>query len=98
EQVLRIEPANSVGLAQLVEIYGALSRNGDLLRVLDARVRAATDPLERTQVLLQIGELRERTGDLDSALEYYHQAFDLDPGNRVAFTSLERACYRRERW
>src|SRR5262249_51532763 len=86
----------------LVEIYGALERPADLLRVLELRARPSTSPGappgDRVAVLVQVGELRDKAGNPEGAFAAWREAFAADPASRVAFTALERACYRRERW
>lgn len=98
EQALTIDPGQAEASAALVELYTTLGRSEALHRVLDGRAESTRDPRERARVLLQKGELRERAGDLEGALETYLSAFALDPAARAAFTASERLCYRCERW
>ncbi|MSP60684.1 MAG: hypothetical protein EXR72_10150 [Myxococcales bacterium] len=101
ERALESAPAHPAALASLAELYAKLERPRDLERVIDLRAAATVDPHERAALLIQKGELLERTGksgDLDEALSAFAGAFAIDPGSRSAFTALERLCYRRERW
>ena len=66
--------------------------------MLDMRAQATTDPQQRASVLLQKGDLLERSGDLDGALASFTESFKLDPASRTCFTAYERVCYRREKW
>ena len=94
----RVDSHHGDALASLAEIYAALKRTDELNRVLDMRAQATTDPQQRASVLLQKGDLLERSGDLDGALASYTESFKLDPTSRTCFTAFERVCYRREKW
>jgi tetratricopeptide (TPR) repeat protein len=98
EKALELDAQNADALAALADIYAAARRAADLNRVLDLRARATTDPQQRAAVLLQKGELLERSADLEGALTAYGEAFQLDPASRTCFTAYERVCYRLERW
>jgi tetratricopeptide (TPR) repeat protein len=98
EKALEVDATSGEALAALAEIYAASKRSDDLNRVLDLRAAATTDPQQRAQVLQQKGDLLERNGDLDGALNAYAESFKLDAANRTCFTAYERVCYRRERW
>ena len=98
ENALRVDSQHGDALASLAEIYATLKRSDDLNRVLDLRAQATTDPQQRASVLLQKGELLERSNDLDGALAAYTESFKLDPSSRSCFTAFERVCYRREKW
>ncbi len=98
EKALEVDATHNEALAALAEIYAASKRSDDLNRVLDLRAAATTDPQQRAAVLQQKGDLLERSGELDGALNAYAESFKLDPAARTCFTAYERVCYRREKW
>ncbi|MDB4968944.1 MAG: repeat-containing protein [Myxococcales bacterium] len=98
ENALRVDGQHVDALASLAELYALLKRTDDLNRVLDLRAQATTDPQQRASVLLQKGDLLERSGDLDGSLASYTESFRLDPTSRTCFTAFERVCYRKEKW
>jgi tetratricopeptide (TPR) repeat protein len=98
EQLLAIEPNHLGALRALGELYSRLSRQEDLARVLDSTAQAVGDSGSRAEVLIRKGELAEARGDWDAAVASLREAFLADPASRTAFTTLERICYKRERW
>jgi tetratricopeptide (TPR) repeat protein len=98
EAVLASHPDDPVALQALAGLYSESDRSDELRRVLELRVKSARDPEERARVLLQAGEVAEKSGDLEVAESSYQEAFALDVSSRAVFTALERVLYRRERW
>ncbi|HWM87136.1 MAG TPA: hypothetical protein VNO33_14890, partial [Kofleriaceae bacterium] len=98
ELVLERRPRHLPALDALEELYGALNRPQELLRVLQAKGEVLERPADRAVLLARIAGLRERTGDIDSALAAYQKAFAEEPNSRDLFNSLEKLAYRHERW
>lgn len=98
ELVLERRPGYQAALEALEEIYGALGRNKDLMRVLEARAAAESRSPDKGALHARIGQLKERAGDIDGALASYQQAFVDEPNNRDLFNALEKLAYRHERW
>lgn len=98
EGVLQIDPAHMPALVALTDLYTRLSREPELLRILEATAAATVDKTARADVWQRVGELRDRRNEVDQAIAALRNAFELSPSNRALFTALERLCYKRERW
>ncbi|HEY3359596.1 MAG TPA: tetratricopeptide repeat protein [Polyangia bacterium] len=98
EAVVAQDPSNLTALRALAEIYAKSGAEQDLLRVIDRTAKVVDDPAARAELLQRRAELCETRGDADAAIETLREAFDVDPSNRGIFTSLERLCYKREKW
>jgi len=98
EGVLERRPKDLDALAALETLYEYASRDRELARVLEARAEAITDAVQRAALYARVATLRSNRGDVDGALAAYTAAFAADPGNRDVFTSMERVCYKAERW
>jgi tetratricopeptide (TPR) repeat protein len=98
EAALAIEPTNPMALTALQELYEHLGREDQLLRIVGLQAHASDEPAARAERRLRLGEMQERRGELDAAFGEYRKAFDDHPANRAAFTSLERMCFKLERW
>jgi golgin subfamily B member 1 len=98
EAVVQLEENNLTALRALAEIYAKLGAEPQLLKVIDRTAKVVDDPAARAELLLRRAELCETRGDLDAAIETLREAFGVDPANRNIFTSLERLCYKREKW
>lgn len=98
ESVLERRPANAAAAAALEALYETTGKDRELARILDTRAEATQDPLVRSQLFARVATLRGNRGDVDGALAAYTAAFNADPTNRDVFTSMERVCYKAERW
>ena len=98
EMVLERRPGHAVALDALEELYGALNRPADLLRILQLKVEISQRPTDRALLQARVAGLRERTGDVDGALTAYQKAFTDEPNSRDLFNALEKLAYRHERW
>lgn len=98
ELVTREWPQDHAALAALAGLYAQQERGDDLRRTLARLLETTHEPVERSKLLFQLGELTEKQGDQSEAYKLIGQAFYLDPANRLAFTAYERLCYRREQW
>jgi golgin subfamily B member 1 len=98
EAVVGLDENNLAALRALAEIYAKLGAEPQLLKVIDRTAKVVDDPAARAELLLRRAELCETRGELDAAIDTLHEAFGVDPANRSIFTSLERLCYKREKW
>jgi tetratricopeptide (TPR) repeat protein len=98
ELVLERRTRHLPAIEALEEIYAALARPQDLLRILTVKAEVTGRPADRAQLMSRIAQLREATGEVDAALAAYQKAFSEEPNNRELFNSLEKLAYRHERW
>jgi len=98
EAVLERTPHHVPALEALERLYERLGRDKDLMRVLEIRAESTIDKLERAQLYGRIAQVKQNRGDPDGAITAYTAAFLADPANREVFTSLEKLCYKHERW
>ncbi len=94
EAVLSLERTNQEATAGLEKLYHSLGRDAELLRILDMRHEAGGSD----EMLVEIALLREKTGDVDGAIEAYLSVFLAAPTNRDVFSALEKLCYSKQRW
>jgi len=98
EAVIERDPKNPVAADRLEKLYEQLGRDRELARMLEIRAEGMTDVAARASLLARVGTLRANRGDIDGSIAAYTAAFNADPTNRDVFTSMERVCYKAERW
>ena len=98
ESILERRPQYVPALEALERLYERLGRDKDLMRVLEARADSTIDKVERAQLHSRIAQVKQNRGDPDGAIASFTAAFLADPANRDVFTSLEKLCYKHERW
>lgn len=98
ESILERRPQYVPALEALERLYERLGRDKDLMRVLEARADSTIDKLERAQLYGRIAQVKQNRGDPDGAIAAFTASFLADPANREVFTSLEKLCYKHERW
>jgi len=98
ESVLERRPAEPTAIAALEALYETTGKDRELARILEARAEATTESVARGALFARVATLRGNRGDVDGALAAYTAAFNADPTNRDVFTSMERVCYKAERW
>ncbi len=98
ESILERRPQYVPALEALERLYERLGRDKDLMRVLEARADSTIDKSERAQLHARIAQVKQNRGDPDGAIVAYTASFLADPANREVFTSLEKLCYKHERW
>ena len=98
ESIVERRPQYVPALEALERLYERLGRDKDLMRVLEARADSTIDKLERSQLHGRIAVVKQNRGDPDGAIAAFTAAFIADPANREVFTSLEKLCYKHERW
>ncbi len=98
ENVLQLRPGHEEAATALEALYAGGGRDRELLRVLEVRAESTADLPTRSQLYARVAGLRATRGDTEGALAAYTAAFAADPANREVFTSMERVCYKAERW
>jgi tetratricopeptide (TPR) repeat protein len=98
--VLTVLPQEVEALANLDRIYSSLEQWPELAGVLEQRVEAATDDIDRVELLLRLGEVyEERLGHVEQAIVAYRRIFDeLEPANATAIEALARIYEQTEAW
>jgi len=78
-------------LVDLDRLYLKTERHDELLAILERRVAMASDPQERTDLLIREGELREqKLSDQQGAFVAYREVLEGDPVEQRALEGLER--------
>jgi golgin subfamily B member 1 len=98
ESVIERDAKNPVAAERLEKLYESLGRDRELARMIELRAEDTHDPIARGALLARVALLRTNRGDIDGAIAAYTAAFTSDPTNRDVFTSMERVCYKSERW
>ena len=89
---------HSVALGALETLYEQHGRDRELARLLEGKAEATVETGPRAALFARVAQLRANRGDVEGALAAYTAAFRADPTNRDVFTSMERVCYKAERW
>lgn len=84
-------------LAALDRLHTKMEAWDALGRVLERRVQLAVDPVERADLLVRLGALREeKFGDLRGAFAAYQEVVERDPADTRALDGLERLGHHEE--
>lgn len=99
----QLSDANPDLRTRIVEILEPLYRELDdwpkLIVVLNVRLEAARDPVERSALLREIGHIKERRAqDIHGAFAAYGSAFAADPGDGEARAEVERLAAQHGLW
>ena len=77
-------------LAALDRLYQKIAAWPELADVLDRRIQGSSDPLERSELLVRLGGLKQRElGDLRSAFRAFSEVLDRDPAEPSAVRAME---------
>ncbi len=98
EAVLELRADEPAAQGALERLYEQQGRERELAHMLELRADATAEPVARGVLFGRVAGLRATRGDIDGALAAYTAAFAADPTNRDVFTSMERVCYKAERW
>ncbi|MEZ4391246.1 MAG: tetratricopeptide repeat protein [Polyangiales bacterium] len=100
EGIADAHPAIRLTVVEILEpIYRDLDDWNRLIVALNIRTAASTDLPERTQLLREVGSLREtRAKDVKGAFSAYAQAFTEDAGDGEAREALERLAAEHNLW
>ncbi len=83
--ILDTDPENGRALSQLSHIFGRDGRHADLVDVLDIRVRAASQPVERDALSFQAAQLvQNELSDAAGAVERYRAILQRTPEHAEA--------------
>ncbi len=96
----RAPRAMRLSVVEILEpIYRDLDDWNRLIVALNIRIAASTDPPERTQLLREVGSLKEtRARDVKGAFASFSQAFTEDAGDGEAREALERLAAEHNLW
>jgi tetratricopeptide (TPR) repeat protein len=100
EGIADAHPAIRLTVVEILEpIYRDLDDWNRLIVALNIRIAASTDPPERTQLLREVGSLKEtRARDVKGAFASFSQAFTEDAGDGEAREALERLAAEHNHW
>jgi tetratricopeptide (TPR) repeat protein len=98
ESVLERRPLEPTASLALETLYQQLGRDRELARLIEGRAEATAEPAKRAELFARVAQLRSNRGEVEASLKAYTAAFEADPANRDVFTSMERVCYKAERW
>ena len=98
-QVMYLDERDMSTLDALERLYIVRMRWNDLIDVLNQQGAAMSDPAERIEKFLQIGELWEtRLESPDRAIDAFREALTIDENCVEAMDCLERLYQQQERW
>lgn len=100
EGIADTHPAMRLRVVEILEpIYRDLDDWNRLIVALNIRTNASVDLAERTQLLREVGSLKEtRARDIKGAFAAYSQAFNEDAGDGEAREALERLAAEHNLW
>ncbi|MCH2109959.1 MAG: hypothetical protein MK135_11555 [Polyangiaceae bacterium] len=91
QQVLVEQPSSTLALTSLAKLFTQLERWDDLAANLEAQLVLAETEAETITLTLQLAELREaRMGQVEMAIEAYHDILEREPTEPSALAALER--------
>ncbi|MCB9555099.1 MAG: tetratricopeptide repeat protein [Deltaproteobacteria bacterium] len=91
EKILLIDDRREETYVQLERLYQQDARHDDMVDVLRRHIDALSDPTERVQRYMQLGEVYEvHLRDLDQAIEAYSGVLSFDPDHTRALDALAR--------
>ncbi|HEY0880727.1 MAG TPA: tetratricopeptide repeat protein, partial [Archangium sp.] len=98
-QALEFDPANSIALSALEQLYSKLDRPAELLAVYERQIELTSDYRERVKILFRsAGIWEERYQNLAHADACIEAALQVDPQNLQAIKTLERLRKSQGRW
>jgi len=98
ERVLAVDPKNQTAARQLEPLYEAAGRQDRLFAVLRVLRDVASGP-ERERILAKMVKVSaEGLADLEASIELYSELHARNPRSDQAFTALEQALEKAERW
>src|SRR5208282_3418951 len=98
ERVLALDPKNVLAARQLEPLYEASGRHDRLFATLRIQ-RDVAKGAERERILAKMVKVSaEGLSDLDGSIELYSELHARNPRSDQAFTALEQALEKAERW
>ncbi len=98
-KVLEIHSFEPEALDALESIYRDEELWQDCIAIVERRVEATTDPAQKVDYLLAIGNMwEEKVGQPDDGVPAFERVLELDPVNAAAFQGLESAHREGMRW
>ncbi len=91
EKILALDPGNVEAATSLIPIYTSSGNARGLVNVLEVKLGHTADPVERLELLRQLGELYEaRLRTPEDAYKHFRAAFELAPIDEQAQADAER--------
>jgi len=98
ERILELDGGYADALDQLIRIHEAASRHGKVVKLLDRRIDAETDPDVRRPLRARAAELRITLDDREGAIRLYLGNLDDEPNDLAALNALRSLYEQLERW
>jgi tetratricopeptide (TPR) repeat protein len=98
QQALRLDPAHLGALSAIAELQRERGSASALVDTLQRHAAVETDPVKRTELLVQLADLLERQGDTAGAILAYQQALDHQAASKPALAALDRLFRATEQW
>lgn len=99
EKALAKHPADKSSLRQMIEL---MTERADWTSVVDYQTRLAEttdDTVEQFKLVVDTGDIfRDRLGQMESAIETYKMALELDPNSKVVLQRLLNIFTQAEQW
>jgi tetratricopeptide (TPR) repeat protein len=96
--ILKLLPANKKAKEAFVYYRDGMSAQADgeyaeALENYQEALQLEEDPLDRSYILYNMGLIHASNGDLETALDYYHQAIDYNPRLPSALNNIAVICH-----
>lgn len=99
QDLLERFPKNSSAIRALSRVYRSSGQSKKLVEVMEHQADALDDPLQRSDLLFEIGEILDHeVADEESAKEAAVKAFSLNPQNRTSLESVLRYFQSSKEW
>ncbi len=96
-EVLKLEPEDGYALESLERVYRTRSDEAELADVLARRAELSYDAEVGKSCFAEVGEIRERLGDDEGAVDAWRAVLRLDEGSRAAHARLAALYERSDR-
>src|SRR5690606_34485360 len=98
QEILEIDAEQETALASLENLFLALGREEDLLKVLATTLELAGDDDDRRQIQSRIGSIHEQLGHIEQAVEAYNAVLAMGVEAPAALAALDRLYVQLENW
>ncbi len=99
ERLYHFEPMDLSVIDSLIGLYEQLSRQKELVRVLEAKADVVTEPEERVALLMRAAQLTDAIlEDTSGAIVLYQRVIEIEPSHPEAVKKLEELLRAEERY